>query len=74
MRCYTRQHQYYCGIDRHARSTSVCILDAARTVLSHKDLPAGPEPFRRLIAPYRDDLAVAVECILRLRSGHAFTW
>ena len=66
MRFYTQQHPYYCGIDLHARSMYVCILDTAGTVLVHKDLPAGPEPFLRLIAPYREGLVVGVECI--------FTW
>ena len=27
MRLYTRQHVYYCGIDLHARSLYLCILD-----------------------------------------------
>jgi hypothetical protein len=27
MRFYTRQHVHYCGIDLHARSLYVCILD-----------------------------------------------
>jgi transposase len=66
MNFYTQQHQHYCGIDLHARSMYVCILDAAGTVVVHKDLPAEPESFLRVIAPYRDDLVVAVECI--------FTW
>jgi len=26
MRFYTKQHQMYCGIDLHARTTYVCIL------------------------------------------------
>jgi transposase len=66
MRFYTQQHRYYCGIDLHARSMYVCILDAAGTIVVHKDLGADPASFLRVIAPYRDDLVVAVECI--------FTW
>jgi len=27
MRFYTNQHRYYCGIDLHARSMYVCVLD-----------------------------------------------
>ena len=27
MRFYTQQHQYSCGIDLHARTMYVCILD-----------------------------------------------
>ena len=63
MNFYTQQHRYYCGIDLHARSMYVCILDAAGTIVVHKDLRAEPASFLRVIAPYRDDLAVAVECI-----------
>lgn len=66
MRFYTQQHQRYCGIDLHARSMYVCILDQAGTVLVHKNIATTPENFLRVIAPYREDLVVAVECI--------FTW
>jgi len=48
----------------HARCT--CILDPAGTIVVHQDLRAEPEAFLRVIAPYRDDWVVAVECI--------FTW
>jgi transposase len=41
----------------------VCILDHAGTILVHKNLNATPENFLNIVAPYRDDLAVAVECI-----------
>jgi hypothetical protein len=58
MRFYTRQHRYYCGIDRHTRTMYVCILDAARQVLVHQNLPAKPEAFLEVIASYRDDLVV----------------
>ena len=66
MRFYTQQHHYYCGIDLHARTMYVCILDAAGNVLVHKDLAAGPQPFLTVIAPYREDIVVCVECM--------FTW
>ncbi len=33
MRFYTQQHQYYGGIDLHARSMYLCILDQAGQVL-----------------------------------------
>src|SRR5205809_1946827 len=32
----------------------------------HRNMPAGPEPFLKAVAPYRTDLVVCVECI--------FTW
>jgi transposase len=66
MRFYTKQHQFYCGIDLHARTMYVCILDQHGELLLHRNMPASPETFLKAIAPYRDDLVVAVECI--------FTW
>jgi transposase len=66
MRFYTTQHKFYCGIDLHARSMYVCILDAAGEVLVHRNLPTTPEHFLAVVRPYREDVVVAVECI--------FTW
>lgn len=66
MRFYTRQHRFYCGIDLHARSMYVCVLDHEGNVLVSKNIATAPEPFLELIAPYRENLAVAVECM--------FTW
>lgn len=65
MRFYTQQH-YYCGIDLHARSMYICILNQDGEVVVHSNIPTRPGPFLGAIAPYRDDIAVAVECI--------FTW
>ena len=63
MRFYTETHKHYCGIDLHARTMYVCILDQEGQVLLHRNLPCDRERFLRAIAPYRDDLVVAVECI-----------
>jgi transposase len=43
---------------------SVCILNHAGEILVHRDMPASPETFLKAIAPYREDLVGAVECIL----------
>ena len=37
MRFYDRQHRFYCGIDLHARTMYVCIVDLAGTRLVHQD-------------------------------------
>jgi transposase len=66
MRFYTKSHKFYCGIDLHARTMYVCILNQAGDILLHRDMQASPEPFLQAIAPYREDIVVAVECI--------FTW
>ena len=66
MRFYTKQHQFYCGIDLHARTMYLCVLNQDGEILVHRNMPAGPEPFLKAVAPYRTDLVVCVECI--------FTW
>jgi transposase len=66
MRFYTKQHQFYCGIDLHARTMYLCVLNQEGEILVHRNMPAGPDPFLKAIAPYREDLVVCVECI--------FTW
>ena len=66
MRFYTNQHQFYCGIDLHARSMYVCLLSHEGAILVHRNMKAAPEPFLKAVAPYREGLVVAVECI--------FTW
>lgn len=63
MRFYTKPHQFYCGIDLHARSRYVCILDQAGGILLHQHMKASPEAFLRAITPYRADIVVAVECL-----------
>ncbi len=63
MRFYTHQHRYTCGIDLHARSLYVCILDDTGQTLVHKNIKASPEPLLKLIADYRDDLIIGVECM-----------
>jgi transposase len=66
MRFYTKPHQFYCGIDLHARTMYVCILNQAGEIMLHRNMTASPETFLKAIAPYREDIVVAVECI--------FTW
>jgi hypothetical protein len=44
MRFYTGQHRFYGGIDLHARSMHLCILDAAGQVVFDRDLGCRPEP------------------------------
>jgi transposase len=66
MRFYTKQHPFYCGIDLHARSMYVCILSQDGEVVLHRNMKASPDALLKAIAPYRDDMVIAVECI--------FTW
>ena len=66
MRFYTKQHPFYCGIDLHARTMYVCILSQDGEVMLHRNMKASPDTLLKAIAPYRDDMVIAVECI--------FTW
>lgn len=66
MRFYTRQHKYYCGIDLHARTMYVCVLNQEGQILLHQNIRCDPQILLQTIQPYREDLVVAVECI--------FTW
>jgi transposase len=63
MRFYTNQHQFYCGIDLHARSMYVCILDHAGEIVLHQNMKTKPDVFLRAIEPYRNDIAVCSECM-----------
>ncbi len=55
MRFYTQQHQYYCGIDLHARSIYLCIMDQAGKILLHRNMRATPSSFLKAVAPCRED-------------------
>lgn len=63
MRFYTGQHRYYCGIDLHARTLYLCILDGQGNVLLHKRLRCEPQALLHALDPYREDLVVCSECI-----------
>lgn len=66
MRFYTKTHKHYCGIDLHAKTMYLCILGQDGEKLLHKNIRSQPETFLEAVAPFRDDLVVAAECI--------FTW
>ena len=64
MRFYTKVHEAYGGIDLHARTMSVCLFNRDGEIMLHRNMPTTPEIFLQAIAPYRQDLVVAVECLL----------
>jgi transposase len=66
MRFYTEQHQYYCGIDLHARTMFLCILDQSGKICFEKNIKSDPDEFLTAIEPFRSDIVVCVECL--------FTW
>ncbi len=66
MRFYTKEHKFFCGIDLHAKTMYVCILDQQGGIQLQRNIRTEPEIFLRTISKYREDIVVAVECI--------FTW
>ena len=63
MRFYTSQHRYYCGIDLHARTLYLCVVDCQGKIRLHKRLRCEREALLRALEPYRSDLVVGSECI-----------
>lgn len=63
MQFYTKNHTHFCGIDLHTKTMYVCIMNSDGNILVHKNIPAKPAPFLKLIKDYREDIVVGVECI-----------
>ena len=63
MRFYTQQHAHYCGIDLHARSMYLCVLNQAGGIVLHRNMKADSDSLLKAIHPFRQDMAIAVECI-----------
>jgi transposase len=63
MSFYSGPHRFYCGIDLHARSLHVCILDQDGNVVLDRNIVARPETLLKAVAPFRDDIVVGVECM-----------
>ena len=54
MKFYKQQHEYYCGIDLHANSMHVCVVDQAGKKPLHKNFDTkNPEAFLLALAPFR---------------------
>ena len=69
MRFYSCSKQFYAGVDLHARSHYLCIIDCDRNILVHKELRnQDTDKFLSFIAPYQHDIVVACE------STYAWYW
>src|SRR5262245_43955127 len=60
---YNQPHRFYCGVDLHARSMFVHVLDKKGQTVFEEDLTAGPDEFLHAIQPFRKDLVVGCECM-----------
>jgi transposase len=63
MRFYTKSHRFYCGIDLHARLLAVCVVDQAGSVVLRRQIPDDKQLLLEVLAPFRPDIAVCVECL-----------
>ncbi len=59
MRFATPTAAYYCGIDLHARTMYLVVLDQDGCVRLNRNYPARPDDFLAAVVPFRDDLVVA---------------
>jgi transposase len=55
--------RFYGGVDLHARSLFLAVLDRDGQARFGRNLPAAPEPFLRAITPFRDGLVVGCACM-----------
>jgi len=60
---YNTQHKFYCGVDLHARSMYVHIVDHKGKSVFDRDLTADPDEFLDAIKPYRKNIVVGCECM-----------
>jgi transposase len=63
MRFYDRQHGFYAGVDLHARTLHLCVLDSSGNVVCDVNLPCRPDAFLTAIAPFRANVIVGCECM-----------
>src|SRR5262245_13723943 len=63
MRYLTQTAASYVGVDLHARTLFVCVLDHAGGVRLSRNLPAKPEPFLKAVEPFRPDLLVGCDIV-----------
>ena len=63
MRFYTNTHRFYCGIDLHTRTLSLCVLDGSGAIVCQRTMPPEPDQLLSALAPFRDGLVVGCECL-----------
>lgn len=68
MKFYTKLHDFYCGIDLHARILYVCILNDKGEKVVHKKIKADKHALLSLIEPYIGQVVIGVECM------HCWYW
>jgi transposase len=60
--------RFYAGVDLHARTLFLAVLDHQGQTRYARNLAAAPEPFLKALQPFRDSVLVACECM------HSWYW
>ena len=60
--------RFYAGVDLHARSLFLVVLDRDGHERFARNLTAAPQPFLQAVTPFRDGLVVGCECM------HCWYW
>ena len=60
--------RFYAGVDLHARSLFLVVLDRDGRERFARNLAAAPQPFLKAIRPFRDGIVVGCECM------HCWYW
>jgi transposase len=70
MRCFqpAPETRFYAGVDLHARSLFLCVLDRDGQERLARNLPSAPAPFLKAVQPFKDGLVVGCECM------HCWYW
>ena len=70
MRCFQppADVRFYAGVDLHARSLFLVVLDRDGHERFARNLTAAPEPFLKAVRPFRESVVVACECM------HCWYW
>ncbi len=66
MTYYKRIHQFYIGIDLHARSMYICVINNRGETVFHKNMECSTDNLEIVTKTFGTDIVIGVECI--------FTW
>ena len=66
MRFYKNHHQFYIGIDLHARTMYICVINNLGETVFHKNMECSTDNLELVTNTFGNDIVIGVECI--------FTW
>ena len=63
MSFYNNQHQFYIGIDLHARTMYICIINRNEQTVFHKNMDYSTDNLELVTNTFGNDIEIEVECI-----------